>query len=225
MFRGSVGSEGNAWRVPPVSIMLSFSAPLAGASRRLLLGQRGRHRRLEDAENHHQHALQEHFRDFLCARENRCFMFLFISHAKEWSVPCTQADEQKEEDEENQPRYNTEVYDFLLLSSPPFRVQVFTPGPKESTLAPEGGNAVRMPFDASVLHPHHHPSSRVHLSPARRRFLVCDVATVPVDAVVGQLLGTFGEVAVPRVRVRGVFWSNETEIWRDLIQHQTPRGQ
>lgn len=107
------------------------------------------------------------------------------------NVPCTQADEQNEEDEENQPRYNTDNYDFLLLSSPPVQVQVFTPGPNKSTLAPEGGTSVRMSFAASVLHPRHHPPPPVHLSPARRRFLVFDVATVPVDAVVGQLLGTF----------------------------------
>lgn len=75
------------------------------------------------------------------------------------SVPCTQADEQNEEDEENQRRYNTDNYDFLLLSFPPVRDQVFTPGPDKSMLAPEGGNTVRMSFDASVLHPPHHPST------------------------------------------------------------------
>lgn len=33
-----------------------------------------------------------------------------------------------------------------------------------------------------------------------------------MDTVAGQLLGTWGEVAVPGVQVQGVFWRNEAKI-------------
>lgn len=77
-----------------------------------------------------------------------------------------------------------------------------------SHLEQQGGNAVR-----TFL-----PSSHVRLPPAGRRLLLLEVATVAVDAVAGQLLGTRGEVAVPGVQVQGVFWRDEAEICRYAFQ-------